>query len=67
MGITILEIYLGTSKVFEIDDKTKLLIKKKLRTNDEKLLSQAYLLHGLREYCISPDNKLSCEIEDIYV
>lgn len=56
--VVFLELLLGTSEVFQIDERTKAIINHRLRRSSLRELEAAYLLRALTEYCIYPPRSL---------
>ncbi|EKX46159.1 hypothetical protein GUITHDRAFT_70869 [Guillardia theta CCMP2712] len=54
VGVIFLEIVLGSSKVFQVDARTRAIIDQKLRTSSAAVRQQAYLFRAMIVYCIYP-------------
>jgi len=61
VGVVMLELIMGTSEVFQIDDRAKAIIQHRLRGSPQRVLEAAYLLRALTEHCVYPPQSVTKE------
>ncbi|CAM9213865.1 unnamed protein product, partial [Chrysoparadoxa australica] len=56
VGVTILEMLLGTPDVFTVSQRTRAMIALSMHGKDEDSRSKAFLLAAMADFCITPDS-----------